>query len=169
MYQDIKNHMQQCLLCQQAKMTNMLFLACYKLSSSYPNLGRIGHVIYCWLTSLMALQLFWWLLIDYLNVLTLSHSKLIITASKLKKYAGSTFWNCMAFQNQLYPIETKSLVAIFGNNCSNWVALHFHELSILPPKWWRTEALSWCLEMYLTCFIVDNLREWSKLHPWAKF
>lgn len=167
LYEDIKNHMQQCLLYQQAKMTNMLSVG---LLQPLPFLPKFRKT-WPWNLSLaylplMALELFWWLLIDYPNMLTLAHSKLITIESKLMEYSWSTFWNCLAFWNHLYLIEMKSSLAIFCNNCSNWSGTTIAMSSTYYPQSDRKlKALNRCLEMYLRCFTADNLREMSKLLP----
>lgn len=38
-----------------------------------------------------------------------------------------------------------------------------------PQSDGQSKALNAYLEMYLTCFMVNNPREWSKLLPWAEF
>nr|KYP63732.1 Transposon Ty3-G Gag-Pol polyprotein [Cajanus cajan] len=171
MSRDIKNHVQQCLLCQQAKTSTTLPAGLLQPLS-------------------IPVQIWEDLAMDFIVGLPPSHgfTVILVVVDRLSKYAHFATLKTDYTSTQVAEVFMKNIVKLHGlpksivsDRDRVFTSKFWQQLFKLsgttlamssayhPQSDGQSEALNKCLEMYLRCFTVDNPREWSKLLPWAEF
>nr|KYP46437.1 Transposon Ty3-I Gag-Pol polyprotein [Cajanus cajan] len=171
MQKDVKEFVQQCLVCQQAKSATTLPAG---LLQPLP----------------IPMQIWEDLAMDFITGLPLSHgfTVILVVIDRLSKYAHFFTMKTDYTSKQVAEIFVKNVVKLHGfpktivsdrdKVFTSQFWQHLFKLSgttinlttaYHPQSDGQSEALNKCLEMYLRCFTHDSPKDWAQLLPWAEF
>lgn len=171
MHKDVKEFVQQCLTCQQAKSGTMLPS---RLLQPLP----------------IPMQIWEDLAMDFIIGLPPSNgfTVILVVIDRLSKYAHFFTLKSDYNSKQVAEVFVKNIVKLHGfpksivsDRDKAFTSQFWQQMFKLsgttinltiayhPQSDDQSKALNKCLEMYLRCFTHDSPKEWAKLLPWAEF
>jgi hypothetical protein len=171
MHKDIKNFVQHCMVCQQAKTTTMLPAG---LLSPLPIPTQVWEDIAMdFITGLPPSNGFTVIMVVVDRLTKYGHFFPLKSDYDSKKVAEVFMQNVVKLHGMPASIVSdrdkvftsnfwKQLFKLQGTTLAMSSAYH-------PQSDGQSEALNKCLEMYLRCLTFDNPVQWSKALPWAEY
>lgn len=171
MHKDVKEFVQQCLTCQQAKSGTMLPS---RLLQPLP----------------IPMQIWEDLAMDFIIGLPPSNgfTVILVVIDRLSKYAHFFTLKSDYNSKQVAEVFVKNIVKLHGfpksivsDRDKAFTSQFWQQMFKLsgttinltiayhPQSDDQSKALNKCLEMYLRCFTHDSPKEWAKLLPWVEF